>query len=104
MSSPPHKASVIVPERLDSAHESNTTNTTPSGSDSDSDPLAEVTQETLQYGSSRAEVEARLRLKVDLRLCTIAGILCSLNLLDSGIISSASVSPGSKCYTNRGTS
>lgn len=36
-------------------------------------------------------LERRLRLKVDLRLCTIAGILCSLNLLDSGIISSASV-------------
>lgn len=36
-------------------------------------------------------VEKRLRLKVDLRLCTIAGLLCSLNLLDSGIISSASV-------------
>ncbi|RWA05624.1 hypothetical protein EKO27_g9480 [Xylaria grammica] len=35
--------------------------------------------------------ERRLRLKVDLRLCTIAGILCSLNLLDSGIISSAAV-------------
>ena len=33
----------------------------------------------------------RLRLKVDYRLCTIAGLLCSLNLLDSGIISSASV-------------
>lgn len=29
--------------------------------------------------------------KIDLRLCTIAGILCSLNLLDSGIISSAAV-------------
>lgn len=37
------------------------------------------------------ELERRLRLKVDLRLCTIAGLLCSLNLLDSGIISSASV-------------
>ena len=35
--------------------------------------------------------EKRLKLKVDLRLCTIAGLLCSLNLLDSGIISSASV-------------
>lgn len=32
-----------------------------------------------------------IRRKVDLRLCTIAGILCSLNLLDSGIISSAAV-------------
>ena len=28
--------------------------------------------------------EKRLRLKIDLRLCTIAGILCSLDLLDSG--------------------
>lgn len=36
-------------------------------------------------------IERRVRLKVDLRLCTIAGLLCSLNLLDSGIISSASV-------------
>ena len=32
-----------------------------------------------------------IRRKIDLRLCTIAGILCSLNLLDSGIISSAAV-------------
>ncbi|KAI1395408.1 putative MFS transporter [Hypoxylon fuscum] len=39
----------------------------------------------------RRTLERRLRLKVDLRLCTIAGILCSLNLLDSGVISSASV-------------
>lgn len=37
------------------------------------------------------ERERRLRRKVDLRLCSIAGILCSLNLLDSGVISSASV-------------
>lgn len=36
-------------------------------------------------------LERRLRRKIDLRLCTIAGILCSLNLLDSGVISSASV-------------
>src|SRR2546423_5153696 len=33
----------------------------------------------------------KLKLKVDLRLSPIAGLLCSLNLLDSGIISSASV-------------
>ncbi|KAE8148686.1 MFS general substrate transporter [Aspergillus avenaceus] len=37
------------------------------------------------------EMERTLRWKVDLRLCSIAGILCSLNLLDSGILSSASV-------------
>ena len=36
-------------------------------------------------------VEKSLRLQIDFRLCTIAGLLCSLNLLDSGIISSASV-------------
>ena len=35
--------------------------------------------------------EQKLKRKVDVRLCTIAGLLCSLNLLDSGIISSASV-------------
>ncbi|KAL8768867.1 MAG: hypothetical protein Q9194_005604 [Teloschistes cf. exilis] len=39
----------------------------------------------------RLREEKRIRLKVDFRLCTIAGILCSLNLLDSGIISSAAV-------------
>ncbi|KAK3989932.1 high-affinity nicotinic acid transporter [Cladorrhinum sp. PSN332] len=36
-------------------------------------------------------MQQRVRRKVDLRLCTIAGILCSLNLLDSGVISSAAV-------------
>jgi transcription elongation GreA/GreB family factor len=41
--------------------------------------------------AQRLQLEKRLRLKVDLRLCSIAGLLCSLNLLDSGIISSASV-------------
>ncbi|KAI4187860.1 MAG: hypothetical protein L6R41_002522 [Letrouitia leprolyta] len=39
----------------------------------------------------RLRREQRIKLKVDLRLCTIAAIICSLNLLDSGIISSASV-------------
>jgi hypothetical protein len=47
------------------------------------------------YSDSEAvdekEREMKLVRKIDLRLCTIAGILCSLNLLDSGIISSASV-------------
>ncbi|KAK4193168.1 major facilitator superfamily domain-containing protein [Podospora australis] len=36
-------------------------------------------------------IERQIRRKVDIRLCTIAGILCSLNLLDSGVISSAAV-------------
>lgn len=36
-------------------------------------------------------LEKKVRWKVDVRLCTIAGLLCSLNLLDSGILSSAAV-------------
>ncbi|PLN82834.1 MFS general substrate transporter [Aspergillus taichungensis] len=36
-------------------------------------------------------LEKHIRWKTDIRLCTLAGILCSLNLLDSGILSSASV-------------
>ena len=35
--------------------------------------------------------QRRIRFRVDLRLCSIAGILCSLNLLDSGVISNAAV-------------
>ncbi|KAK3335879.1 major facilitator superfamily domain-containing protein [Cercophora scortea] len=38
-----------------------------------------------------AALERHVRRKVDFRLCTIAGILCSLNLLDSGVLSSAAV-------------
>ncbi|KAK4226842.1 major facilitator superfamily domain-containing protein [Podospora fimiseda] len=37
------------------------------------------------------QTQQRIRRKVDFRLCTIAGILSSLNLLDSGILSSAAV-------------
>lgn len=37
------------------------------------------------------DADKHLRRKIDWRLCTIAGVLCSLNLLDSSIISSASV-------------
>ncbi|KAF1992092.1 putative MFS transporter [Aulographum hederae CBS 113979] len=48
-------------------------------------------EEGLQTSQQQKEIERRIRLKVDLRLCTIAGILCSLDLLDSGVISSASV-------------
>src|SRR6186713_2950009 len=42
-------------------------------------------------GDVSSDMDAKLRRKIDLRLCTIAGVLCSLNLLDSSIISSASV-------------
>ncbi|ODH52536.1 hypothetical protein GX48_01316 [Paracoccidioides brasiliensis] len=50
----------------------------------------EAENETLNRAQEKL-VERRLRLKVDIRLCTIAGIICSFNLLDSGIISSGSV-------------
>ncbi|KAI1659475.1 putative MFS transporter [Daldinia decipiens] len=51
----------------------------------------EEEEDVIDSVATRRALERRLRLKVDLRLCTIAGILCSLNLLDSGVISSASV-------------
>lgn len=50
----------------------------------------DVAEESDDHAKDEA-LERRLRRKVDLRLCTIAGVLCSLNLLDSGVISSASV-------------
>jgi hypothetical protein len=56
-----------------------------------------VEGDNVSEGSESGEVTAfgrKLVRKVDLRLCTIAGILCSLNLVDSGLISSASVSEG----------
>ncbi|KAL8946241.1 MAG: hypothetical protein Q9222_007340 [Ikaeria aurantiellina] len=56
-------------------------------------PKAALTshQDTTEANEKRLYEEKRIRLKVDIRLCTIAGLLCSLNPLDSGIISSASV-------------
>ncbi|RDK44241.1 MFS general substrate transporter [Aspergillus phoenicis ATCC 13157] len=55
----------------------------------------ESTQDVQGYADLDPEelkaLETRIRWKTDLRLCTIAGTLCSLNLLDSGILSSASV-------------
>lgn len=64
-----------------------------SGKDGDTDasPLSGSRDGSLAEIEERLREEKRIRLKVDLRLCTIAGLLCSLNLLDSGIISSASV-------------
>ena len=52
---------------------------------------ASTSANALEDEDLQVEMEKKLRLKVDLRLCTIAGLLCSLNLLDSGVISSASV-------------
>lgn len=52
-------------------------------------PAVSESEQTVDFEAS--EKAKRLRLKVDLRLCTIGGLLCSLYLLDSGILSSASV-------------
>ena len=61
--------------------------------DGTASPKAALTfaNETPTETEERLRKEKKVRLKVDIRLCTIAGLLCSLNLLDSGIISSASV-------------
>ncbi|KAF2035967.1 MFS general substrate transporter [Setomelanomma holmii] len=64
---------------------------------SEKDSVQEVQDEeqgaiaTQERDRLEEEWQKNIRLKVDLRLCSIAGILCSLNLLDSGVISSASV-------------
>ncbi|KAI0526406.1 retrograde regulation protein 2 [Xylaria bambusicola] len=53
--------------------------------------MSDRTRDSVPEIESDNALERSLRRKVDLRLCTIAGILCSLNLLDSGVISSAAV-------------
>lgn len=79
------------------AHQSSTSSLTPPKYllDDNTTPISDEAQsiesDNEDTNASTSELEKRLRLKIDLRLCTIAGILCSLNLLDSGIISSASV-------------
>ncbi|KAF2750576.1 MFS general substrate transporter [Sporormia fimetaria CBS 119925] len=66
-----------------------------SGEEEEVHGIVEVTQEEHDSENDAQDdklaLEHRIRFKVDIRLCTIAGILCSLNLLDSGVISSASV-------------
>ena len=54
---------------------------------------AEIRRDSLvsQYSEDEIAEQKRIRFRVDLRLCSIAGILCSLNLLDSGVISNAAV-------------
>jgi hypothetical protein len=47
--------------------------------------------EEREYEEAMARLERKLVRKIDLRLCSIAGILCSLNLLDSGIISVSNI-------------
>lgn len=53
--------------------------------------VPDVQEQDMVGNEAKEALERRIRLQVDLRLCSIAGILCSLDLLDSGVISSASV-------------
>lgn len=57
----------------------------------DAPPAVDVRGQGKDEDGKKSKCEKALRWKVDVRLCSIAGLLCSLNLLDSGIISSASV-------------
>ncbi|ORY60972.1 major facilitator superfamily domain-containing protein [Pseudomassariella vexata] len=75
------------PARSSSARDKNT-DIFPIIPDSDQDNGNSLPADDIETNTT---LERRLCLKIDLRLCTIAGILCSLNLLDSGVISSASV-------------
>lgn len=63
----------------------NVIETTQNGGNGDRDGEDEDEEEeyleTSAVAGSRRELERRLVRKIDLRLCTIAGILCSLNLL-----------------------
>ena len=52
---------------------------------------ASDTEHPMLGPKSYGDEDKKLRRKIDLRLCTISGVLCSLNLLDSSVISSASV-------------
>jgi actin cytoskeleton-regulatory complex protein SLA1 len=57
----------------------------------DDAPQHAETGEAEDFDATKLESERKVRLKADWRLMPIAGLLCSLNLLDSGILSSASV-------------
>ena len=47
------------------------------------------TAEELTGANRDTTLDKSIRFKIDLRLCTIAGLLCALDLIDSGILSSA---------------
>lgn len=46
--------------------------------------------EELASDQPHPELDKRIMRKIDLRLCTIAGLICALDLIDSGVMSSAS--------------
>jgi MFS family permease len=94
----------VSPAPLKSNHYQYTASANPGPSDNDNDAGSETAGDNTMIGAAPPgdhnhnpdvdvddALERRIRRKVDLRLCTIAGILCSLNLLDSGVLSSAAV-------------
>ncbi|KAJ5752431.1 Major facilitator superfamily domain general substrate transporter [Penicillium odoratum] len=58
---------------------------------SDQEPLEQHQNDFESQNTEGPALERRVRWKADVRLCSIASLLCSLNLLDSGILSSAAV-------------
>lgn len=61
-----------------------------SGPDSPAQASIVTDNEDLMDDRPNVELDRRIVRKIDLRLCTIAGLLCALDLIDSGIMSSAS--------------
>ncbi len=63
-----------------------------SGADTDVDAarVAVVAGGEAPAVAAKPELDRAIRRKIDVRLCTIAGLLCALDLIDSGILSSAS--------------
>lgn len=53
----------------------------------DQTPLDNADRDGREIPEERTVTRKKVPRKVDIRLCTIAGLLCSLNLLDSGILS-----------------
>ncbi|KAL2021389.1 hypothetical protein VTK56DRAFT_7254 [Thermocarpiscus australiensis] len=80
------------PAPLEAGGDKNLRRPNPAGEPvSEAEEDAVVGAGTIPAGDADDAVQRRIRRKVDFRLCTIAGILCSLNLLDSGVLSSAAV-------------
>ncbi|KAJ4393178.1 hypothetical protein N0V93_002385 [Gnomoniopsis smithogilvyi] len=61
-----------------------------SGADSPARASVVTDDEDLMDDRPDIKLDRRIVRKIDLRLCTIAGLLCALDLIDSGIMSSAS--------------
>lgn len=77
-----HEALAVATDREDGGDDS--------GPDFPVRDSAAPDNEDLMEDRPNIELDRRIVRKIDLRLCTIAGLLCALDLIDSGIMSSAS--------------